>query len=165
VERYRYRGDTIVTPWDPEPGNRRHRQLTSGKDTWSARCIERRTPGAGEGPRETTGGDTGTAPVGLPHRPCCFVPARTGRGRRQLICVLAQHCPSWFDDLWITDATPVPCGMSPETVKRSKPGRARRLRLLRVTLPVVLGPEAVPGVHGRRDAGHVVHGQPQDRGT
>jgi hypothetical protein len=28
-------------------------------------------------------------------------------------------CPSWFDDLWITDATPVPCGTSRETVKRS----------------------------------------------
>jgi hypothetical protein len=35
------------------------------------------------------------------------------------ILVLAVHCPSWFDDLWITDATPVPCGMSRETVKRS----------------------------------------------
>jgi hypothetical protein len=32
---------------------------------------------------------------------------------------LAVCCPSWFDDLWITDATPVPCGMSRETVKRS----------------------------------------------
>ena len=35
------------------------------------------------------------------------------------ILVLATCCPSWFDDLWITDATPVPCGMSRETVKRS----------------------------------------------
>jgi hypothetical protein len=35
------------------------------------------------------------------------------------ILVLAACCPSWFDDLWITDATPVPCGMSRETVKRS----------------------------------------------
>jgi hypothetical protein len=35
------------------------------------------------------------------------------------ILVLATHCPSWFDDLWITDATPVPCGTSRETVKRS----------------------------------------------
>jgi hypothetical protein len=32
---------------------------------------------------------------------------------------LAACCPSWFDDLWITDATSVPCGMSRETVKRS----------------------------------------------
>ncbi|WP_156756081.1 IS982 family transposase [Actinokineospora pegani] len=37
----------------------------------------------------------------------------------QAILTLAACCPSWFDDLWITDATPVPCGMSRETVKRS----------------------------------------------
>ena len=35
------------------------------------------------------------------------------------ILVLAMCCPSWVDDMWITDATPVPCGMSRETVKRS----------------------------------------------
>jgi hypothetical protein len=35
------------------------------------------------------------------------------------ILTIAACCPSWFDDLWITDATPVPCGMSRETVKRS----------------------------------------------
>ncbi len=35
------------------------------------------------------------------------------------ILAIAMCCPSWFDDLWITDATPVPCGMSREPVKRS----------------------------------------------
>jgi hypothetical protein len=35
------------------------------------------------------------------------------------ILVLATCCPSWFDDMWMTDATPVPCGMSRETVRRS----------------------------------------------
>ena len=35
------------------------------------------------------------------------------------ILTLAACCPSWFDDMWITDATPLPCGMSRETVKRS----------------------------------------------
>jgi hypothetical protein len=35
------------------------------------------------------------------------------------IITLAALCPSWFDDLWITDGTSVPCGMSRETVKRS----------------------------------------------
>jgi len=35
------------------------------------------------------------------------------------ILTMAVCCPSWFDDLWITDATPVPCGTSRETVKRS----------------------------------------------
>jgi hypothetical protein len=37
----------------------------------------------------------------------------------QTILALAMDCPSWFDDLWITDATPVPCATSRETVKRS----------------------------------------------
>jgi hypothetical protein len=37
----------------------------------------------------------------------------------QAILTLAACCPSWFDDLWMTDATAVPCGMSRETVKRS----------------------------------------------
>lgn len=45
------------------------------------------------------------------------------RNAQPLLCkaiiTLAACCPSWFDDLWITDATPVPCGMSRETVKRS----------------------------------------------
>ncbi|GEL21042.1 IS982 family transposase [Pseudonocardia asaccharolytica] len=45
------------------------------------------------------------------------------KNARALLCrairVLAQRCPSWFDELWITDATPVPCGMSRQTVKRS----------------------------------------------
>ncbi len=36
------------------------------------------------------------------------------------ILALAAACPSWFDDMWMTDATPVPCGTSRETVKRSE---------------------------------------------
>jgi hypothetical protein len=52
---------------DPETRSRHHRRLTSGKGTWSARCGESRTPGAGGGLRETTGGNTGTAPASLPH--------------------------------------------------------------------------------------------------
>ena len=35
------------------------------------------------------------------------------------VMLLARLSPSWHDDLWITDATPVPCGMSRETAKRS----------------------------------------------
>ena len=52
---------------DPGTGSG-HRQLTSGKDTWSARCGESRTAGAEGGLRETTGGNTGTAPAGLPYK-------------------------------------------------------------------------------------------------
>ncbi len=38
---------------DPDPGSSRPWPLTSGKDTWSARCGESRTPGAGGDLRET----------------------------------------------------------------------------------------------------------------
>jgi hypothetical protein len=45
------------------------------------------------------------------------------KAARPLLCraigALAAGCPSWFDDMWMTDATPLPCGASPETVKRS----------------------------------------------
>jgi hypothetical protein len=45
------------------------------------------------------------------------------KNARPLLCkailTVAMACPSWFDSMWITDATPVPCGMSRETVKRS----------------------------------------------
>jgi hypothetical protein len=37
----------------------------------------------------------------------------------QAIVTVAASCPSWFDDMWMTDATPVPCAASRETVKRS----------------------------------------------
>src|SRR6185437_13728911 len=32
---------------------------------------------------------------------------------------LARQCPSWYDLVRMSDATPVPCGASRETVKRS----------------------------------------------
>ena len=56
-------------PLDPEIGSRHHQRLNSGKDTWSARCPERGTPGAGGGMRETDDGSTETAPACLPHPP------------------------------------------------------------------------------------------------
>jgi hypothetical protein len=38
---------------------------------------------------------------------------------------LARETPSWYDEVRLTDATPVPCGASRETVKRSElAGRA-----------------------------------------
>ena len=47
---------------------------------------------------------------------------------------LARECPSWYDSVRLIDATPVPCGASRETVKRSElaggpaTGTARRIR-------------------------------------
>lgn len=37
----------------------------------------------------------------------------------RLIAMLAARCPSYTDDLWLVDSTPVECGRSRETVKRS----------------------------------------------
>jgi hypothetical protein len=45
---------------DPEPGS--PKQLTSGQDTWSARCVETRTPGAASGPGKRADRKTSTAP-------------------------------------------------------------------------------------------------------
>lgn len=56
----------------------------------------------------------------LPHQPGYH---KRLKAARPLLCRailgLAAACPSWFDDLWMTDATPLPCGASRETVKRS----------------------------------------------
>ena len=58
-----------------------------------------------------------------------YVPRQSGYHKRlkaalpllcQAIAVIAEQSPSFFDDLWITDATPVPCGASRETAKRSQ---------------------------------------------
>lgn len=57
-----------------------------------------------------------------------YLPKQPGYHKRvkaaaPLICQTIQHlarlCPSWDDELRLLDATPVPCGTSRETVKRS----------------------------------------------
>jgi hypothetical protein len=51
---------------DPETGSRHHRQLTSGQNTWSARCGVIRTPGAAGGLGKPTGSNPGRAPQSDP---------------------------------------------------------------------------------------------------
>jgi len=57
-----------------------------------------------------------------------YLPERPGYNKRlrhagelfqHVIGHLARSCPSWTDDLWLVDSTPVECGRSRETVKRS----------------------------------------------
>ena len=57
-----------------------------------------------------------------------YVPDRPGYNKRlrrsgallqHVIAHLARQCPSWNDDLWLVDSTPVECGRSRETAKRS----------------------------------------------
>lgn len=57
-----------------------------------------------------------------------YLPDRPGYNKRlrhcgqllhHVIAYLARSCPSWTDDLWLVDSTPVECGRSRETAKRS----------------------------------------------
>jgi hypothetical protein len=57
-----------------------------------------------------------------------YVPAQAGYNRRlraassllkTMIRVLGTECASWTDDLWLIDSTPVECGRSRPTAKRS----------------------------------------------
>ncbi len=38
---------------------------------------------------------------------------------QHLITAFAASCPSYSDDLWLVDSTPVECGRSRQTAKRS----------------------------------------------
>jgi Transposase DDE domain len=44
---------------------------------------------------------------------------RAGHVMQHVTAHLARSCPSWHDDVWLIDSTPVECGRSRETVKRS----------------------------------------------
>lgn len=44
---------------------------------------------------------------------------RSGQLFHHVIAFLARQSPSWNDDVWLVDSTPVECGRSRETVKRS----------------------------------------------
>ena len=63
-----------------------------------------------------------------------YVPERPGYNKRlrrsgelmaHVMAALARDCPSYHDDVWVVDSTPVECGRSRETQKRSeRPGWA-----------------------------------------
>ena len=56
----------------------------------------------------------------LPQRPAYNKRLRNASATMQhIIGTLASDCPSLHHDLWLVDSTPVECGRSRETVKRS----------------------------------------------
>jgi hypothetical protein len=100
----------------------------------------------------------------MPQQPGYHKRLKASRGLLcNMIRVLAGVCPSWSEDMWITDATPVPCGTSRETVTRSDLAGHAGYAVLRELLALLLGSEALPGLRRRRHADHVVPGPPQDR--
>lgn len=57
-----------------------------------------------------------------------YLPSRDGYNKRlrraaatimHITGALARDCPDWHDDVWLVDSTPVPCGASRETARRS----------------------------------------------
>lgn len=97
------------------------------------------------------------------------LPTRSGYNKRlrraaplmtRLIAALARRCESWHDDLWLVDSTPVECGRSRETVKRSNlagwatygycPSHSRRFWGLRLHL--VATPAGLPVAFALTDA-------------
>ncbi len=57
-----------------------------------------------------------------------YIPNRPGYNKRlrnttntmrHIIAMLARSCPSYTDDIWLVDSTPIECGRSRETAKRS----------------------------------------------
>lgn len=58
-----------------------------------------------------------------------YLPNRDGYNKRlrrsadtiaRVVAALARECASWHDDVWLVDSTPVGCGTSRETAKRSE---------------------------------------------
>ena len=100
----------------------------------------------------------------MPQQPGYHKRLKASRG------LLWQHDSGSGPGLSIVVGRPVDHRRDPSTVRNLtrdrqtlRPGRARRIRILRELLALLLGSEALPGLRRRRHADHVVPGPPQDR--
>ncbi|GAB1509153.1 hypothetical protein JCM33774_11940 [Actinophytocola sp. KF-1] len=93
-----------------------------------------------------------------------YLPGQSGYNRRlraalplgkQVTRWLAADTDLWTDPVWVVDSTPVECGRSRPTVKRSELAGWAEIRPLPLTLPLVLGLAAAPGLYPRRASDHV----------
>ena len=87
------------------------------------------------------------------------LPAQSGYHKRRrrladtierLMGVFAAQSPGYTDDLLLIDSTPVECARSRPDRHALGAWRGRRLRLLRLALPVVLGIQVARDLRGRR---------------
>ena len=99
-----------------------------------------------------------------------YLPARSGYNKRlrrsaemlaHVIGWLARNSPSWTDELWLVDSTPVECGRSRQTARRSDLVGWAELRILRVAFPLLLGAASPPDRHPLRNADRVRAGRSQ----
>jgi hypothetical protein len=88
----------------------------------------------------------------LPHQPGYDKRLRRAAGLiRHCIRIVVISTTLWTDDVWVVDSTPVECGRSLDTVRRSELAGWGRVRVLRLPLALVLG-TAAPGLHAARPA-------------
>ena len=81
------------------------------------------------------------------------------------ISYLAYVSPSFCDRLRLLDSTPVPCGQSRETTRRSEFAGNAGYGHCRSHSPLVLGLSALPDLRRRRDADRLGAGRRQHRRT
>lgn len=77
----------------------------------------------------------------------------------RVIRMLAMDTSLCSDDVWVVDSTPVECGRSRETARRSDAAGWAEYGYWRQSLTVFLGAAAAPGVHPDRAAGAVRAGR------
>jgi hypothetical protein len=100
----------------------------------------------------------------LPKQPGYNKCLRAAAGRIQhVIRMLASDTTWWTDDVWVADSTPVECGRSRETTKRSELAGWGPVRRLRQPLALFLGAAAAPGLHPAGPAGRLRAGRRQSR--
>ena len=75
--------------------------------------------------------------------------------------MLAADTDLWTDAIWVIDSTPVECGRSRPTVKRSELAGWAGYGYCCQPLPVLLGTAPAPGLHPGRTADHLGPGHPK----
>ena len=103
-----------------------------------------------------------------------YIPMQPGYNKRlrslapricQATGYLVRISPSFCEQVRLLDTTPVPCSSSRETVKRSALAGLGSIRILRLSLPLLLGVAAVSAVRTGRDARLFLFGRRQRRRT
>ena len=103
-----------------------------------------------------------------------YLPTRSAYNKRMrrsvgliqhVISWLARDSPSWWDDVWLVDSTPVECGRRRQTQQRSDLGGWANMRLLRVRFPLLLGTAPPSCGHTVGVADHVRSRRCQSRRT
>jgi hypothetical protein len=94
-----------------------------------------------------------------------YLPEQSGYNKRlrkasallkTVIQLLSTDTTLWTDDVWVIDSTPVECGRSRETVRRSDLAGWGRIWLLRFAFPLLLlGAAPAPAVHAGRSPSRV----------